>query len=387
MMLSLAWANLKRRKLRSTISVLAITFIIMMIVSVFAIADGLTGEVGDRMSSVQAELIVLPAGANLAVLEGEGFGPKAAERIAAIEVPDPAAASQPASRPAVEAVIPVYVKKTVLGGQDQRIYGIDPAQWKYFGGQRKTVAGLPLSNGLQLLIDKRLAGVHDPRLIDGHFDQANRTVRIMEHDFHIVGVVESGVIGRVFMPLATMRDIYAGGVQNSTCFFVKLRDGIDRDDAAKAIEDSTHQTVLVTEKVGQQLRDDMRLIFRAINGITGISLVVGLGVIVLTVYTMILERRREIAILKSLGAGTFVLLRQVLTESLLLCLPGTLLGIGLSYLFATVFMALRPLDTLVISGRLLALAIGGGVGVSVLAALICGASAARQDAVAALSME
>jgi putative ABC transport system permease protein len=417
-MLNLAWANLKRRKLRSAISVLAITFIIMMIVTVFALADGLTDEVGQRMSSVQAELIVLPAGANLAVLEGESFGPKDAARIAGIRVPDRAAASQPASRPAVEAVIPVYVKKTRMGGQEQRIYGIDPAQWKYFGGQRRTVAGRllddrfdrlidrklaadpqdpyydprsisdeQLKEGLQILIDKRLADVHDKRLTDGPFEQANRTVRILEHDFTIVGVVESGVIGRVFMPLATMRHIYAGGEQNSTCLFVKLRNGIDRDEAANAIEQQTRQTVLVTEKVGQQLRDDMRFIFRAVQAITGVSLAVGLGVLVLTIYTMILERRREIAILKSLGAGTGTLLRQVLTESLMLCLPGTLLGIGFSYVFATVFMALRPLDTVAISGRLWALALGGGIGVSVVAALICGASAARQNAVATLSME
>ena len=56
-MLSLALANLRRRKLRSAISVLAITFIVMMIVSVFAFAGGLTDEVGQRMSSVRAELI------------------------------------------------------------------------------------------------------------------------------------------------------------------------------------------------------------------------------------------------------------------------------------------------------------------------------------------
>lgn len=407
-MLSLALANLKRRKLRSAISMLAIAFIVMMMVTVFALANGLTDDVGQRMSNVQAELIVVPSGANLAVIEGEGFGPKAPAAIAAIEVD---------GKPAVEAAIPVYIKKVKMGGQDQRIYGVDPAQWRYFASQRRIVVGKllddrfekivrakldpkdfyydprtvtekQLNGGLQILIDKRLADVHDSRLTGGDgFETANRTVNIKEHDFQIVGVVESGVIGRVFMPIATMRHVYAGGQQHSTLLFVKLNKGIDRDEAAKAIEEKTHQTVLVTERIGQQLRDDMRLLFIALNSMTGISLFVGLGVIVLTIYTMILERRREIAILKSLGAGTFLILRQVLTESLLLCVPGALLGLALSYGIATGLMIWKPLFTVVITGKLWALALGGGVGVSVLAALICGTSAARQDAVAILSME
>ena len=406
-MLSLALANLKRRKLRSAISVLAITFIVMMMVTVFALANGLTDDVGQRMSNVQAELIVVPKGANLAVIEGEGFGPKAPAAIAAIKVN---------GLPAVEAAIPVYIKKVKMGGQDQRIYGVDPAQWRYFASQRRIVVGKllddrfekivrakldpkdfyydprtvtdkQLAGGLQILIDKRLADVHDSRLTSGGFETADRTVNIKEHDFKIVGVVESGVIGRVFMPIATMRHVYAGGQQHSTLLFVKLNEGVDRDEAAKAIEEKTHQTVLVTEKIGQQLRDDMRLLFIALNSMTGISLFVGLGVIVLTIYTMILERRREIAILKSLGAGTFLILRQVLTESLLLCVPGALLGLALSYGIATGLMIWKPLFTVVITGKLWALALGGGVGVSVLAALICGMSAARQDAVAILSME
>jgi putative ABC transport system permease protein len=415
-MLLLAWANLKRRKVRTTVSVLAIMFITLMIVSVFALADGLTDEVAERMSSVQAELIVLPAGANLALLSGEGFGAKWPKALAELQVQ-----VGDTARPLAEAVIPVYIKTTKMGGQDQRVYGIDPAQWRYFGGDRQRIAGelmtdgfdrrieaerrrdpmgvyydprriaeADLATGRQILIDRRLAGVIDPRLIDGRFGQMppeQRVQRIREQDFRIVGVVESGVIGRVFMPLATMRHLYAGGEAKCTFFFVKLAPGVDRDLAAQTIEKQLKRPVLVTEQIRQRLRDDLRLMFRVLNGMTGISLIVGLAVIVLTVYTMILERRRELAILKSLGAGVWVILRQVLIESLMLCVPAALLGLTLSYGIAFVVTAVKPLFTVAITPKLWLLAIGGAVGVSVVAALICGIAAARQDAVATLSME
>src|SRR6202163_2263250 len=64
-----------------------------------------------------------------------------------------------------------------------------------------------------------------------------------------------------------------------------------------------------------------------INVVIGISVVIGFIVIFQSMYTAVMERTREIGILKSLGASKLYIVNVVLRESLLLAFGGVLLGI------------------------------------------------------------
>ena len=66
--------------------------------------------------------------------------------------------------------------------------------------------------------------------------------------------------------------------------------------------------------------------------VIGISIIVGFIVVSMAMYTAVLERTREIGILRSLGASSQLILSLLLRESLLLALAGTAIGIGLTYL-------------------------------------------------------
>jgi putative ABC transport system permease protein len=59
--------------------------------------------------------------------------------------------------------------------------------------------------------------------------------------------------------------------------------------------------------------------------------VIGFAVVCLSMYMAVLQRTREIGILKSLGGSNGFILRIILTEAFVLGVGGTILGILLSY--------------------------------------------------------
>jgi putative ABC transport system permease protein len=105
-------------------------------------------------------------------------------------------------------------------------------------------------------------------------------------------------------------------------------------------------------------------------------------------YMAVLQRTREIGILKSLGASQFFILRIILTEAVILGIGGTILGIAMSFgawwLIRTVEPASIPM-VIVPSWW----PIAGAVTLvgTALGALYPGISAARHDTIEALAYE
>ena len=65
--------------------------------------------------------------------------------------------------------------------------------------------------------------------------------------------------------------------------------------------------------------------------IMGIGVVIGFAVVCLSMYMAVLQRTREIGILKSLGGSKGFILGIILTEAFMLGIGGTILGIIMSY--------------------------------------------------------
>jgi putative ABC transport system permease protein len=118
-----------------------------------------------------------------------------------------------------------------------------------------------------------------------------------------------------------------------------------------------------------------------------LAVAIGLLVIFLTMYTTVVERTRDIGVLKSLGADKSFIVRALLSESAALCAIGIVAGIGISYAVRAAFIAGFPtLSILITPGWILRAA-----GIAMAGALF-GASypawmASRKDAVEALSYD
>ncbi len=124
-----------------------------------------------------------------------------------------------------------------------------------------------------------------------------------------------------------------------------------------------------------------------IRVIIGLAVTIGFLVVMLSMYTAILERTREIGILKSLGASQLYIVGIVIRETVLLALLG--IGAGIVFSFGAQGIIQNRFPILVVSLHqdwwLYAglIAVGGAM----LGALYPAVRAARQDPIAALAYE
>lgn len=411
-MFALAWANLMHHKLRTGLSALAVGLGIALLLVSKGLANGSIAEVNERMQSVDAELVVLPAQENIIFTNGAPF-PGVFERYLARQAD--------ARGPLATAVIPVFFAQVRMGGQQQRLFGVDPRQMTLFLGPRRVVAGrvferafafaeasarrlapapepvevTPLTedelrDGLELVIDDRLARAGhmgaDGRL---HPYRVGDEIRVMGHSFRIVGIVEAGVAGRVFAPIQTLREMLNGGEPWSSMFFVKLRPDVDPVTAADQFQAALGEQARVELKsaYGRLLHESFAQVNMYMTATSGLALVVCFLFILLTMYTLVVERTREIGILKSLGVTRFGLVRLSVMEALVVSVAGVALGIGFAHLARWGLAVARPLLTVELPPSLLLAAAALGVAGGVLSALYPGYRAARLEPATALSYE
>ncbi len=396
-MFALAWSNLTHHKLRAALSALAVGIGIMLLLISRGLANGSINEVNDRMQSVDAEIVILPAQDNIIFTNGapfRGLHERFLHKIS--DEQGPLAAD----------VIPVLFGQVRMGGQQQRLFGIDPAQMDVFLGSRRVLQGQAfdhaqdfakridaedpqtprdtplaerLAGGLELVIDERLQRVGEYKLGD--------TIPIMGQNFSIVGIIETGVAGRVFAPLQTLREIVVAGEPHASMYFIRLRHGLDPSAALERFAAELDARVELKSDYGRLLRESFASVNLYMTASSGVALVACFLFILLTMYTVVVERSREIAILKSLGVSRLGLLRLSVAEALLISLGGVAVGVGLALLGKLVIGVVAPLLTVDLSGSGLLVAVIIGVVGGTLSALYPGYRAARLEPALVLGNE
>src|SRR5215831_16869584 len=114
------FAGLRARPVRTTVTILAVTLEVVLILMIIGLTTGITQETAKRTEGVGAELIVQPSGASAIIAVSENSMP--------LQLGDKLRELQ-----GVKAVAPVMVKFNVAGGIEV-FYGIDEHFTELTGG-------------------------------------------------------------------------------------------------------------------------------------------------------------------------------------------------------------------------------------------------------------
>ncbi|HUP00279.1 MAG TPA: ABC transporter permease [Gemmatimonadota bacterium] len=234
-------------------------------------------------------------------------------------------------------------------------------------------------------------------------DPLGETIRIRGRHFEVVGIAKPqattfGVTQDDFVviPLESWQKIFDR--RANVDISIKAADPND----IQAAIDETRMIMRTRHKLRPSEEDDFGFVttqeflelyqrvttgvYSALVGLVAISLVVG-GIVVMNIMLVaVTERTREIGIRKAVGARRSDVLRQFLTEAVILSAVGGLIGVGLGFAIAILISSVTPLPYS-LTWWSIALGIGLASIVGIVFGLYPAAKASRLDPIAALRYE
>jgi putative ABC transport system permease protein len=362
---SLITANIKSRPTRTVISILAVGIGVILILIIGGIATGTLNDYIGRTLGVGADFILQPPGSSIFYAFSGGSLPGGL-------------AAKLREVPGVGAVAPVLSKFS--SSDFGLVFGIDIASFNQMPGRLHIIRGNESLQGYETIVDELYARTH--KLAPGD------KVTILNHEFTVSGICRSGVVVRVFVPLATLQELN-GTPNRATIMFLKAAPGAEVNEVFGRLRATYPDLALLQANDPALLLADTRVPgFQEFRyTVVLVSMLLSFMVILLAMYTTIFERTREIGILKSLGASRGFILGMILKESVMISCLGVLFGIAASLLMRKVIISTFPTLqvamslTEVLRGCALGL-LGGAMG-----ALYPAYKAARMDPVKALSYE
>lgn len=362
-------ANLLHRPLRSIISIFAVGIEVIMILSIVGIFMGMLNDQKQRTNGIGADLMMRPS--NASMMNGVGG--------ATI----PVKFAEPLRKLPHVAVVSPVITNLSTSGSIEVLYGID---YESFNALKPFVfiAGGPFTGPNDMIIDDVMA-----RADGGH--RVGDTVTAMGQSFHICGIVEHGKGGRKLLPIETMGQLLSGAEGKASVIYIKSDDPaneaaiIHEIHSTRGLENYPVQTM--EEWLSMMTPDKLPGFNVALNVVTFIAVFVGFLVIFQSMYTAVLERTREIGILKSMGASKLTIVAVVIRETAVLAVVGVVLGVAGTYGVRSLLAHVYPTQHFEITSLWLVKGAAIAFAGAVLGALYPAWMAARKDPIDALAYE
>lgn len=319
--------DLFRQPLRATLTILGVSLGVVAIVTMGALIQGIERTIDSGIKLGGADLIVFQAGVVADMLSTLDEKATRAKLLADPDVERVAAG--------MSHVMPVGNQRFTV------VYGVESDG---FTSSSQYLRGGPVREAEDVALGSLAAKTFGKDVGD--------TIEIVGQSFHVVSVYETGVIvydAAITLRIDTLQKILHREGQ-ATAFFVGLKRGADVRAVIHRLEQNHPELVGISsaaeyKKVdaGSDLRDG------AVWAITIAAVVIGSVIVLNTMWMTVLERTREIGVLRAVGWSRRDVLRLIMIESLFIgaaaLVVGSLLGVLLAQLIALLPIAsqfIRP---------------------------------------------
>lgn len=394
-----AFNALRRRRLRSWLTISGVIVGIAAIVLLVGLVEGLRADILQELESFGPNtIIIIPVSVEeqpAVAAATPGFMPTSGklylsdyDRVRRVS--------------GIDEITPVIMGRTYVEYRDKTvsisIFGVEP------GSYVKTAGSIEIEKGRFLTDTDRKVAVVGSDIAADTFErevELGSNIYIGGERYKVVGIRKktgesfSNVDSAIFIPFEEsehmFEDILAENEINAIRVIVREGENVSEvADEITSIMLSSHRVseddkdfgVITPEFINQQVEDIASTLSLFLGAVAGISLIVGGVGITNTMFMSVLERRKEIGVLKSVGSKNEDILLLFLIESSFIGISGGLLGMAISYFLVFILRSFGV--SAIISPTLMAIAIIFSATVGIVSGIAPAYKAARLDPVEAL---
>jgi len=394
--LSFVIRNLRRRKLRNWLTIAGIVVGVIAIVSLISLSEGLKSAITDEFNSLGSQKITITS-------KYQSFGGgKSSQGLVEEDIKT------------IQKITDVDYATGSLNGyletrynQNKQMLSYVSYEPKYFENMLKQ-GNLELFKGNFITSDKskdiivgyNFYDLEESKDIFGKTLDLGKKVKVAGTDYTVIGILKKTGDGRkdtvIYMSNENLKEI----TKNDTfdVIYAINKEGKDIEETAERIKDRLErkrgsQDVFVTSPIqeAKNREETLGMVSIVIIGIACISLLVGGIGILNSMYTSVFERKKEIGILKAVGAKRRDILLIFLLESGIIGLIGgtigVILGFGLALLVKLGAAQAGITISILISFNIVILALGFSFLIGIISGMIPAYIASSQEPVDALREE
>jgi putative ABC transport system permease protein len=306
-MFELVLANLRVRPFRTLISIIGVALGVVLVVLFTGLAQGMSNDMAKRAANWKAEIVFTRAGAMTYDSSNAPVPTAYADRLLEIE--------------GVESTIPVirYISPSAKGRWG--ILQLDGLDWEPFArmNDMRVVEGRAPSGENEVILDERQLREEGLKVGD--------KMELLGREFTVSGVFSPPSGSRIKMPLATMQDLLEAK-DKCTYILVKIKDGENAETVAARINSELPgNKVNLTSDIIIDAQERIPALNTFLRVMVGLGAFVSTIFVLLSLYTTITERRKEIGILKSLGASKGFIVSAIEGEAFAVGVLGVVVGL------------------------------------------------------------
>jgi len=377
--LKLAVNMVTHSRLRSWLTIIGIVIGVGSVLAIVSLGESLTAQVNSQLSSMKANLITITPGYSRASgMFGGGGGQQ--ERFGGSSSSSSSSILTITDVRALQAIGDITVVNTQISGRANITFGSENGSVTVTGTDPKTWAQVTTSTasgGRLLSSSDSNVVVVGYSLANGYFRKKTMVIgsnlKINGKIFKVIGILNNTGRGdrSVIMPIENAFQIIDKDREEYDTLYVLTQDDADIDSvineidqalfSSRRVTNSTKDfTVTSTKDIQQSISSVSSSIALFLEGIAAVSLLVGAVGIANTMFTSVLEKTKEIGIMKAVGARNSDILAIFLFNSGLIGLVGGLLGVVIGTIASSFMSSLISGSGFMLPG----MGRGGGVGIT-----------------------